>query len=130
MTKILLPICNGELDLWLFLHGLKVAERCLGSMYVLNVSSDSNVSFGQSLYQNKIKKMLNTKSKEVQNVYCNVVGEFKSEVVNFVLKEGIDLVILGFDYLEDVNILNLAKELRYKYDCKVEIIKKTKRRSG
>ncbi|SDN57040.1 hypothetical protein SAMN04488516_10343 [Desulfonauticus submarinus] len=128
MTKILIPFLNGKIDLWLIFHGMQVAERTQGQIYFLDIVPKENIKVGVSTYQGKIKKMLNKKVKEVRSVYCKSSGNFKEEIVNFVKQKSIDIVILSFTNEDNTEVVKIAKELRYKYGCELEIVKKYERR--
>jgi len=132
MEKILLPIWEGIEDIWIIVHTMQLTKRVGGKLFILEVR-------GSTRYQSEEKKgngnilfrirSMDPKQREVSWEYFQVKGDFFTEIIKFIKKEGIDTVVLelpqkGSRQSPD-SILDLVNRLKSQYNCKIELVRKS-----
>jgi len=120
-VKILI-VLRGREDFDLIVHGIEMAKRTSGEVHLLDISSEySGEARGM---QTKLKDFLNQQLKEVKSVFWQSKGEFAKEVIKFVQKHSIDVVVLSLKKGFELETILLSRQLKKECVCEVEIIKR------
>lgn len=132
MERILVPVARGKQDILLIIHGMQLAERIGGTIYILEidqteeVSKKSNSSAAQRLTDGSGAWAANVQRKEVKSEYFQVKGEFCNEVLNFCSQYWITNLVLELTPVTKketpAKILQMINTLRNSKSCRVELV--------
>ena len=133
MERILVPIWPEQDDIWVTVHGMQLARRINGQLFLLEFLDSKQTT--RTLPDNNVHDrgdivkslVMDAKKGGVRSVYYKVNGEFYTEVLEYIKAHHITIVVLelperkGGKYAGD--ILMLVKQLRETNECKIEIVK-------
>lgn len=140
MEKILVPFWVDEEDIWIVVHGMQLAKRIGGKLFLLEIVDNSlalletvgnrqagDIGPHSALALRSIA--LDTNKKGVCCEYVQVKGDFCAEIVKFVQEQGINTVVLqmpGKRQRADA-VLNLVHCLKEVANCKIELLRTNSR---
>ncbi len=132
MERILVPVVTGGQDIWLIIHGMQLAERIGGTVYILEIDqSDDNAVDGIPAGLKPLKTgnkawAVKAHKKEVKSEYFMVKGDFCDQVVKFCNLYRITNLVLELTPVSKketlarmVKMINTLKDGRR---CQVELV--------
>ena len=132
MERILVPVVTGGQNIWLIIHGMQLAERIGGTVYILEIdqsdgSSTENVLKRPNRLTTGSKALAaNAHKKEVKSEYFLVKGEFCDEIMKFCDRHLITNLVLELAPANrkqtPARILEMINTLRAQRSCRVELI--------
>ncbi len=132
MERILVPVITGGQNIWLIIHGMQLAERLGGTVYILEIDQVENGSTeGICAGPNRLptgNKALAARAhkKEVQSEYFLVKGEFCDEIVKFCDRYSITYLVLELAPAgrkeAPARILEMINTLKNSRNCRVELV--------
>lgn len=134
MEKILVPVVEGEKDIWRIHHGLQLASRIGGTVVVLEIDEtdgDSFCALPESLPHQLLADLATAaqeKEKEVHCEYYHVTGDFCNEIKRFVDRWKITTLVLELSSTgkktSPAAMLEMVNALRMEKRCRVELVRK------
>ena len=139
MERILVPVVTGGQNIWLIIHGMQLAERIGGSVYILEINQDGGDSAAQAVTVESKKimersrtKTANVYKKEVKSEFFQVNGEFCDEILKFCEQFKITNLVLAMTPLNKketpTKILEMINTLTNGKNCRVELVGKKQQR--
>lgn len=133
MKRILVPIFSKEPNFWASVHAMQLSERIDAKVYLMEFIEDDSASSKDNTYVSRdcgYLKFLNLNKKEGKNVHIRVNGNFLTKCTKFIAEHGIDLVVLSIPNKTQYRhwVLDLIKTINKQKLCRVEIVKKIKKR--
>jgi|GEM_PF-2662815 len=132
MERILVPVMKGRQDIWLIIHGMQLAERIGGTVYILEIDQSEAGSPGKiaagpkRLTTGSMAWAARAQKKEVKSEYFQVKGEFCNEVLNFCSQYWITNLVLELTPVTKketpAKILQMINTLRNSKSCRVELV--------
>jgi hypothetical protein len=133
MERILVPVISGGQDIWLIIHGMQLAERIGGTVYILEIDQSGNGS-PEGVPAAGPKKLTTegkawaarAQKKEVKSEYFLVKGDFCDEVVKFCKRNRITNLVLELSPVgkkeTPAQMLKMINILKRSYCCRVELV--------
>ena len=129
-----MPVGAGEKDIWLIVHGLQLASRIGGLVYILEIDQTENgiadgaVPMPQPLPQVEGLIAAQKFEEEVRREYFQVRGDFCTEVMRFCVQKQITTLVLEIvsagRQVSPSSLLNMISSLQAKKVCRVELVGK------
>lgn len=134
MERILVPVGAGEKDIRLLIHGLQLASRISGLIYILEIDQTKSVFTSEAVSLPKpvpqMERLMaaQTFEEEVQCEYFQVSGEYCQEVMRFCLQKQITTLVLGIApadrHVSPSSLLQMISSLQAGKVCRVELVGK------
>lgn len=134
MERILVPVNAGEKDIRVTIHGLQLASRISGVMYILEIDQADSNTAGEAIVSPKPLPQLDslfaaqTFEEEVRCEYFRVRGDYCTEVIRFCLQKQITTLVLEIGTasrkVSPSSLLQMISALQAKKVCRVELIGK------
>lgn len=134
MERILVPVVSGRRDTRLIIHGIQLAERIGGTIYILEIDHLEEGSpaptFPASRQQNHEGASLTAKSggEESRCEFFQTRGEYCDEIINFCSRFRITNLVLDLTSAgkreTPVRMLEMINSLKQRLGCRVELIGK------
>ena len=134
MERILVPVGAGQKDIKVTIHGLQLASRIRGVMYILEIDQTDNGIASEAVELPKPLPQLDrlfaaqTFEKEVRCEYFQVRGDYCTEVMRFCLQKQITTLVLEIApasrKASPASLLQMIGSLQAKNVCRVELIGK------
>lgn len=134
MERILIPVTSDNQDILLIIHGMQLAERIGGTIYILEIDrsgtfTEKNSSFGS---QRSTKRgaawAAGKQRKEVKSEYFQVRGDFCEEIMNFCHRYRITSLVLDLTHIGKFEapdkILKMINSLKKVRGCGIELIRR------
>jgi hypothetical protein len=138
MERILVPVASGRQDIWLIIHGMQLAERIGGTIYILEIDysdgdSQKNSSFGAKRSTSGGGAWAaSTQRKEVNSEYFQVKGDFYDEILKFCHRYRITNLVLDMTPIgkkeTPEKMLKMINTLKQSRGCRVELIRRKHQR--
>jgi K+-sensing histidine kinase KdpD len=132
MERILVPVARGKKDIWLIIHGMQLAERIGGTVYILEIDQfgegrkKNTSSAAQRVTGGESGWAANTGRKEVKSEYFQVKGEFCDEIMKFCRRYRITNLVLDLTPVGKIEtperMLNMINSLKNSNGCNIELI--------
>lgn len=134
MERILVPVGAGEKDIRVIIHGLQLAGRIGGLVYVLEIArqvngmTDTSVLIPKPVPLSQRPITAKTFKEDIQCEYFQVKGDFCAEVMHFCLQKQITTLVLEIAPASRLaspsSLLQMISSLQAKKICQVELIGK------
>ncbi len=132
MERILVPVTRGKQDILLIIHGMQLAERIGGTIYILEIDqregggTKGRSSAAQRLTDGGSAWAANVQRKEVKSEYFQVKGEFCDEILKFCNRYRITNLVLDVSPVGKIEtperMLKMINSLKNRKGCRVELV--------
>lgn len=129
-----MPTCAGEKDIWLINHGVQLASRINGLVYIFEIDQAESGIANEAIPIPKplpqVERLIAAQKfeEEVRREYFQVRGDFCVEVMRFCLQKQITTLVLEIApasrYASPTKLLKLISSLQAKKVCRVELVGK------
>jgi len=130
----LVPVGAGEKDIRIIIHGLQLASRIGGLVYVLEVAQkESDIKSDTVLIPKPLPQLeeliaAQTFEEEIGCEYFQVSGDYCKEVMRFCLQKQITTLVLeiasAVRHASQGSVLQMISSLQVKKVCRVELVGK------
>jgi K+-sensing histidine kinase KdpD len=132
MERILVPVVTDGQNIRLIIHGMQLAERIGGTVYILEIDQ-SECTSTENVHQGPNRQMTVSKAlaatahkKEVKSEYFLVKGRFCDEIIKFCDRYSITNLVLELTPIcrkeSPARILEMINILKDKKNCRVELV--------
>jgi hypothetical protein len=128
MEKILVAVDTNMDSFWSLVYALNLAKRIQVKISVLLVSPQmppecegTEGERGQFPIKNKIEKLIaEGRSSGIRIDYYNTSGSFKEEIIEFIQRKKIDLLVIEKQITK--NVSELIEEIKLRTCCQIELV--------
>ncbi len=128
MKKILVPVMAGKKNIWLIIHGMQLARRIRGKVYILEIEEDENQKSSGMEERIRSWNIINTQKKGVTSEYFYVTGKFSEEILKFSKRHKINTLVLELLPKKTKGtakeLIEFINKLRKQGDYRVELVSK------
>lgn len=134
MERILVPVVAGKKDIRLINHGLQLASRIGGLVFILEIDQAEDGIENETVLIPKLAPhpdgslAAQSFEEEVRREYFQVRGDFCTEVMRFCLQKHISTLVLEIApagrKASPSSLLKMISSLQVKKICRVELVGK------